>query len=60
NPIKSNSGIYFYNEFDNYSFKKNILTLYLSENDKIKAKLPDNLKPQVIGFLENKKINVKR
>lgn len=60
NPIKSNSGIYFYNEFENYSFNKNILTLYLSENDKIKAKLPDDLKPKVIAFLENKKINVKR
>jgi hypothetical protein len=59
-PVKSNSGFYLYSEFSCYLLKKNILTLYISENDKIKIKLPKKLEPQVISFLANKKIDIKK
>lgn len=60
NSIKSNSGFYSYDDFTCYSLKNNILTLYINENDKIKAKLVKELEPQVLGFLITKKIELKK
>lgn len=60
NSLSSNSGFYSYNEFKYYSINKGTLTLYINENDKIKGKLPKEIEPQTIAFLNNKEIRIKR
>lgn len=59
-PLKSHSGFYFYGEIHSYEIKKNHLTLHIDNNDKIEGMITQDIRAQVLSFLSNKGIPMKK
>lgn len=58
--MRSHSGFYYYGEIHWYELKNNYIKFELSNNDVIEGRLEDDIKKQVIGFLQSKEINAKK
>ena len=59
-PMRSHSGFYYYGEIHWYTLKNNHIKFELDNNDIIEGELSDDLKKQIIGFLQSKEINTKK